>query len=150
MLKRLHKFKSNVTDNISLSLMSIIQYKKLEKLFLWVQTVQTHLVCYLESQKENPSATLLARQYSQGKGYRESLSKPIQNSKTDTRFPTHGALLHQISIEYHNDFFDKTEVILSYPKFQNGLPERILMLRSIFFHQNAGTDVSQSGGSLVE
>ena len=144
--KRQHKFKSNVTDNISLS----IQYKKLEKLFLWVQTVQTYLVCDLESQKENPSATLLARQYSQGKGYRESLSKPIQNSKTDTRFSTHGALLHQISIEYHNDFFDKTEVILSYPKFQNGLPERILMLRSIFFHQNAGTDVSQSGGSLVE
>jgi len=33
--KRQHKFKSNVTDNISLS----IQYKKLEKLFLWVQTV---------------------------------------------------------------------------------------------------------------
>jgi len=39
MLKRQHKFKSNVMDNISLSLMSIIQYKKLEKLFLWVQTV---------------------------------------------------------------------------------------------------------------
>jgi len=37
--KRQHKFKSNVMDNISLSLMLIVQYKKLEKLFLWVQTV---------------------------------------------------------------------------------------------------------------
>ena len=52
--KRQHKFKSNVTDNISLSLMSIIQYKKLEKLFLWVQTVQTYLVKLLRISKGKP------------------------------------------------------------------------------------------------